>query len=388
MMKAAPFLMIPGPTPVPEPVLDAHARHPIGHRSNEFKAILKEVYSGLQWIFQTERPLFLYTASGTGAMEAALMNTLNPGDEILVLACGVFSHRWAEIAKELGLQVHLQQVPPGEGNHPEDVEKFFRSGAGDRVKAVCLIHNETSTAVLNPLEALVQAIRAHSDALIIVDAVTSLGATPFRFDDWGIDIAISGSQKGFMIPPGLSFLAASGRAMEAHRQCRAPGYYFNFSKAEKNVEPGQTPYTPAVNLVVALHKALELMQQEGLEAIFERHALNRRMVRQAARGMGLSLLVEPDDLASPSVTAIRPPDGLTVSDIRAGIREKFNITLANGQKELEGKIFRIGHLGAIFPRDILTAVSSLEVTLHKLGFRKTLIGAGIAAAQEALVQHG
>jgi aspartate aminotransferase-like enzyme len=393
-MKPDPMLMIPGPTPVPQEVLEVMARPPIGHRSPEFKAILKDVYAGLQWIFQTQRPVFLYTASGTGAMEAAMVNVLNPGDEILVLSCGVFSHRWAEIANELGLVVHLQEVPAGQPSNAEDLTTFLNSDYGPRIKAVYMIHSETSTGVLNPVKALTQIIRTHSDALVIVDTVTSLGAAPFHFDDWDIDIAVSGSQKGFMIQAGLAFLAVSERAMKAHQQVKAPGYYFNFSKYEKNIEPGQTPYTPAISLIRGLQKALELMQAEGLENITRRHFRNQMMVRNAVRAMGLPLFVESDAFASPAVTSILPPDGVSVDHIRAGLKDKFGIIVANGQKELLGKIFRIGHLGAIFPRDMLTTLSSLEVVLHELGFNKTPLGTGVAAAQsdylhpKELIHHG
>ncbi len=387
-MKAEPFLMIPGPTPVPQSILEVLARPPIGHRSNDFKAVLKSVYADMQWIFQTKQPVFVYTASGTGAMEAALMNTVNPGEDVLVLSCGVFSHRWSEIARELGFNVHLQEVHAGQHNNPEDLELLLKSPGTPKFKAVCLIHSETSTGVLNPVEQLAQVIRNNSDALVIVDTVTSLGAAPFYFDQWGIDVAVSGSQKGFMLPPGLAFLAASERAMTAHKNTAAPGYYFNFSKYAKAVEGDTTPYTPAVSLGRGLEKALELMKAEGLEGIFDRHRLNRKMTREAVKAMGLALFVQNDDYASPAVTSILPPEGISVDDIRAGMRNDFSTTIANGQKELTGKIFRIGHLGAIFPRDVLMVIASLEVVLHRLGYDKTPLGTGVAAAQEALIQHG
>lgn len=383
-MNADPILMIPGPTPVPQAVLEVLARPPVGHRSQAFKAIFHRVSEGLQWIFQTRRPVYLYAASGTGAMEAALVNVLNAGDEILVLSCGVFSQRWADIAKTLGITVHLQTVPAGQPHDVDALETFLKEN-GSRIKAVCMIHNETSTGVINPVETLAQVVRANSDALVIVDTVTSLGATEFLFDEWDIDIAVSGSQKGFMLPPGLAFLAASERAMVAHRQVTAPGFYFNFSKYESGVAQDQTPYTPAVTLICGLEKALEMMQADGLETIFNRHRLNRQMVRQAARALNLPLFVESETIASPSVTSIVPPDGTSVDAIRAGMRDRFGITLANGQKELTGKIFRIGHLGAIFPRDVLTSLSALEVVLHGAGYTNAALGAGVAAAQQELL---
>lgn len=387
-MKSDPFLMIPGPTPVPQAILEVLARPPIGHRSGEFKAVLKSVYPKLQWVFQTKNPVFIYSASGTGAMEAALVNVLNHGDEVLVLSCGVFSGRWAEIAKSLGIIVHLQEADPGQPHDAEELKTFLNSALGQNVKAVCLIHNETSTGVLNPLADLSQIIRENSDALIIVDTVTSLGATEFKMDDWGIDIAVSGSQKGFMLPPGLSFIAVSDRAMKAHEQCTTPGYYFHFGKHVKNIDPGQTPYTPALGLIRGLETALDLMQAETLEGVFSRHRLNQTMVREAAKALGLELFVPDERFASPSVTAIVPPADISVDDIRAGLRNRFSITVANGQKELLGKIFRIGHLGAIFPRDVMMTLSALEVVLHELGYNATPFGTGVGAAQKVMVQCG
>ncbi len=387
-MKADQLLMIPGPTPVPATIMEAMARPAMGHRSGEFKAIMKEVYAGLKWVFQTEQPVFMYSASGTGAMEAALVNTVHPGEEILVLACGVFSMRWAEIAKELGIKVHLQSVPAGQANSAEELEQFLKSPEGQNVKAVCMIHSETSTGVLNPVEQFSQIIRAHSNALVVVDTVTGLGAAPFYFDKWGIDIAVSGSQKGFMIHPGLAFLAVSPKAMAVHQQCQNPGFYFNFSKNEKNIEPGQTPYTPAVSLARGLQEALRLMKEEGLDAIWQRHRLNQHMTRAAMRAMGLTLFVQDDAIASPSVTSIVPPSGVSVDDIRAGLRDHFSMTVANGQKDLMGKIFRIGHLGAVFPREVLTAVAATEAVMHKLGFNQAPLGAAVAAAQKEWIQHG
>ena len=387
-MKSDTLLMIPGPTPVPQAILEVLARPPIGHRSEGFKKILNDVYTGLQWVFQTKQPVLLYTASGTGAMEAALVNVLNAGDTVLVLDCGVFSHRWAEIAKTLGLTVQLLSVPPGEPNLPETLAQTLNGPEGKNIKAVCLIHSETSTGVMNPIQELTRVVREHSEALVIVDTVTSLGATEFKFDDWGVDIAVSGSQKGFMLPPGLAFLAVSERAMAAHKQCATPGYYFNFSKYEKSQSTLQTPYTPAITLTCGLQKALSLLQEEGLEGVFARHALNRKMARESMLALGLPLLVKDDQYASPATTAVYPGEGASVDAVRAAMRERFSITIANGQKDLAGKIFRIGHLGAIFPRDMLTVISCLETVYHQHGFTQAQPGVATGKAQEVLNRHG
>ena len=317
-------------------------------------------------------------------MEAALQNTLNPKEEILVLSCGVFSGRWADIAKSLGLTVHLQQVPDGQANNIEHLKAFLTSPEGENIQAVCLIHNETSTGVQNPLKELAKIIRdVKPDALIIVDTVTSLGAVPFEMDNWDIDVAVSGSQKGLMLPPGLAFIAISERALSRHKDCQNPGYYFNFSKYEKGVFDNQTPYTPAITLYQGLNVAMDLMQAEGLGSIYRRHEINTQMTRQAIQALNLPLMVVNDNFASRSVTAVRPIN-LDAEDFRKKLREQFNITVAGGQKDLKGRIFRVGHLGAIFPRDILTTLSCIEIILKQLNHPFDL-GAGIIAAQEVLL---
>ncbi len=372
--------MIPGPTPLPDAVREALSRPAIGHRSAEFKKVLERLYPRLRWIFQTKEDVLLYTASGTGAMEAAVMNTLNPGDPVLVLVCGVFSERWAEIAESLELAVTRLTVPPGQHHTPEQLEVTLSKMGKGYYKAVFLTHSETSTGVLNPVQELVPVIRQHG-ALVIVDVVTSLGATPVPFDDWGLDIAVSGSQKGFMTPPGLSFLALSQRAWEAHRQCQRPGYYFNFGRYKKAQDGDTTPYTPATPLIQALDVALDLMEQESLPSIHARHRQLQAMTRAGVQALGLSLFVVDEQYASPAVTSVMPPEGIAVDKIRAGLREQFGIVVADGQKELKGKIFRIGHLGYIAPRDVLMTLAALEQVLLQLGYPLTP-GAAVAAAEE------
>ena len=383
-MKPTPMLMMPGPTPVPQDVLSELALHPVGHRTKGFKAVMTQLQPKLQWLFQTKQPVFTFSASATGAMEASLINTVNAGDEILVVSCGVFSHRWADIANQLGIVVHELAVPMGQANLPEDLKAFLTGPKGSAIKAVCLIHNETSTAVINPLKALCETIKANSDALILVDTVTGLGAAEFKMDDWGIDVAVSGSQKGWMLPPGLSFLSLSQKAIDAHQNVTRPGFYFNFA-AHLKALPDQTPYTPAVTLITGCLKALELLEAEGLDAIFRRHDTNRRMTRQAIKALGLDLLVPDDSIASPAATAIVPPASLAPDAIQSFMRDHHSIYLASGQKDLKGKIFRIGHLGAIFPRDILTTISCLEATMAHLSNSDAYYGKGSKAAQAALV---
>lgn len=390
-MKKAELLMIPGPTPLPEAVREVLSRPAVGHRSAEFKEVLKRVFPNLRWIFQCKNQVFLYTASGTGAMEAALSNTINTGERILVLVNGVFSQRWAEIAKTLGILVESLDVQPGEGHTPGMLREYLQANRSTEYKAIMLTHSETSTGVLNPVRELTEVCReTHPDALVIADTITSLGAADFNLDEWDIDIAVSGSQKGFMLPPGLSFLALSDRAWQAHQHCKNPGYYFNFTRYQKSQLENTTPYTPATPQILALDIALQLMMDEGLENIVRRHTQLRDMVRAGLKAMGLALFVPQDSYASLSVTSFVPPEGLSVDTVRANLKKRFGIVIADGQKDLKGKIMRIGHLGHVSQRDVLTTLSSLEAVLTDLGVNIPA-GAGVAAAirvqQEAVAAH-
>lgn len=379
-MKKAELLMIPGPTPLPDVVREVLGRPAIGHRSAEFKDVLRRVFPNLRWIFRSKNQVFLYTASGTGAMEAALSNTCNPGDRILVLVNGVFSQRWAEIGKNLGLQIETLTVPNGESHAPGLLKEYLE--AQDAFKAVCLTHSETSTGVLNPIRKLTQVIReASPHSLVIVDAITSLGAAHFDFDGWDLDVAVSGSQKGFMLPPGLSFLALSDRAWQAHQNVPNPGYYFNFTRYQKAQLEDTTPYTPSTPLILGLDVALQMMMEEGHDKMILRHTRLQAMTRAGLRAMGLDLFVADDGLASPSVTSFYPPSGTTVDAVRGALKKQFGIVIADGQKELKGKIMRIGHLGYVSERDVLTTLSALETVLSDIGV-DIPAGAGIAAARQ------
>ena len=385
-MKKSDLLMIPGPTPLPDAVREVMSKPAIGHRSAEFKDILSRVFPALQWIFQSKNSVFLYTASGTGAMEAALSNTLNPGDKILVLANGVFSHRWAEIAKTLGLDVEVLTVAMGEAHTPELLAAHLKDKTD--YAAIMMAHSETSTGVLNPVKELVATGRKLiPNALQIVDTITSLGAADFALDAWDVDLAVSGSQKGFMLPPGLSFLALSDKAWDAHKACKNPGYYFNFTRYQKSQAEDTTPYTPATPLIIGLDVTLKMMKDEGLAGITGRHRLLRDMTRAGLQAMGMELFVKDDAVASFSVTSWLPPAGTTVDAIRAGLKKRFGIVIADGQKELKGKILRIGHLGHVSERDVLTVLGALELVLTDLGVTINA-GAGTAAAAQLAIQAG
>lgn len=382
-MKDKSFLMIPGPTPVPESVLLAMAKHPIGHRSSEFSAILEETYADLKWLFQTKNDVFIYTSSGTGAMEAALSNLINEGDKVLSLVIGNFGNRWAKIATSLGADVEKIEVCAGQAIDTVALKQRLDADTDKEIKIVTLTHNETSTGVTNPLKELIAIIKEHG-AVSVVDGVTSIGAIECKMDEWGIDVLISGSQKGFMIPPGLAFLAASEKAFKLHEQCKHPSFYFDWSAYRKSVRANSTPYTPAVNLIVALNEALKAMKKDGLDNILKRHARHAKALRAAIKAIGLQLMVEDDSIASNAITSVYPPAGITVPDIRSTLKKDFDIVVANGQNDLKDKIFRMGTLGFVCDRDILAAVGSLEAALYKLGY-KFQLGAGVKAAIENLV---
>jgi aspartate aminotransferase-like enzyme len=371
------FLMIPGPTPVPDAVLEAIARHPIGHRTPEFSKALKEVTEGLQWMGETSNDLFLFTASGTAAMEAAICNTINQGDHVLSVVCGVFGERWAKIAEAFGARVERLVFEPGQAVDLDLLKAKLAHDDGKLIKAVTITHNETSTGVINDLESIGKMVRNHG-ALSIVDAVTSFGVTKLPIDAWHLDIVTTGSQKALMLPPGLSFIFFGPRAWEAYKECKTPRFYLDVGKCKKSLIQDTTPFTPNVSFVEGLRVSLALIKSEGLDKVFRRHVMLRDMLRSGVKSLGLELFV--DDLAaSPSITAILPPDGLAVSDIRKGLKSRFRILVADGQEELKGKIFRIGHMGYVFERDIVMTLGALESVLQDLGF-DVKPGAAVEAA--------
>lgn len=381
-MQDKTFLMIPGPTPVPESVLLAMAKHPIGHRSNEFSEIIKSVYSDLKWLFQTKNEVFIYAASGTGAMEAALSNLVNQGDKVLCLVIGNFGARWSKIAQSRGAVVEKVEVELGEVITPEALKAKLSQDTKKEIKIVTLTHSETSTGAKNDIKTLCKIIKDHG-AISVVDGVTSVGSMDVKMDEWGIDVLVSGSQKGFMIPPGLAFLAASPRAFEVHEKCLFPSFYFDWTAHKKAVLEDTTPWTPAINLVFALHEAFKIMKKEGLENIFARHQRLALGLRKAVRAVGLELFVKEDENASFAITSILPPKGISVPDIRKVFKNDFDIVVANGQNALKDKIFRMGTLGFVSDRDLITAVGSLEAVLLKLGHNFE-VGSGVKAVLETL----
>ena len=378
------MLMIPGPTPVPEAALLALAKHPIGHRSSEFSNLMAEVTQNLKWLHQTESDVLMLTASGTGAVEAGMINFLSPGDRILVGCNGKFGERWAEVGQAYSLQVETVTAEWGQPLDPQLFAQKLEADTEKQIKAVVITHSETSTGVLNDLETINRHVKAHGEALIIVDAVTSLGAVNLPIDAWGLDVVASGSQKAYMIPPGLGFVAVSSKAWEAYKTAKLPRYYLDLGKYRKATAKNTTPFTPPVNLMVALHTTLRMMQAEGLESLFARHQRLMNATRAAIKGLNLPLFAA-DSVASPAITAVAP-EGVESDQIRAIMKKQFDIALAGGQDHLTNKIFRIGHLGFVCDRDILSAIASLEVALRELGYEGFTPGSGIAAASRVFSQ--
>ena len=374
-MKDKTFLMIPGPTPVPESVMMEIAKHPIGHRSSEFSSILKEVYENLKYVFQTKNDVFMFTSSGTGAMCAALENLVNEGDKVLCLSLGNFGNRWAKIAESRGANVEKIEVEAGEVIDPNILRKRLEEDTNKEIKIVTLTHSETSTGAANDVKALCSIIREHG-AISVVDGVTSVCAMPCKPDEWGIDVLVSGSQKGFMIPPGLAFLTANERAWKVYERCKHPSFYFDWAAHKKAVEGDTTPFTPAVNLIVGLNQALKMIKEEGIDNMNARHRRHAMALRKAIKAINLELLVKDDNNASHSITSILPPEGISVPDIRSTMKKDFDIVVANGQNKLKDKIFRMGTLGFVCDRDLIAAVGALEATLVKLG-HKFEVGKGV-----------
>ncbi len=374
------YLLTPGPTPVPPEVLAAIAQPVIHHRSPDFQAVYERSLARLREVFRTEREVLLFGSAGTGVMEAAVANLVSPGDRVLVVSAGHFGERWVAIASAYGAEVERVQYGWGEIPAAEDVAA--RLGELGGAKAVLITHSETSTGVVCDLQALAAAA-SEAGSLCVVDAVSSLGAVPLETDAWGLDVVVSGSQKALMTPPGLAMTAASERAWEARGD--SPRFYFDWERTRKAQASLDAPFTPPVSLVVGLDVALGLLLETGLEATFDRHARLGRACREGAKAMGLELF-SPDEDRSAVVTAIRAPQGTDATELVRSLRDRFGITIANGQGELKGKIFRIGHIGYFDIFDITTALAAVELVLAELGAELER-GVAVTRALEAYEEH-
>ena len=354
-------LRIPGPTPCPQEVLQAVSKQMISHRGKEFITMFNSVTEKLKRVFQTQDDVFLLTCSGTGGLEAAIVNTLSPGDKILAVSCGVFGDRFADIAKQYGANVKHLNFDWGKPVDPEAVDRALR--AESDIKAVLVTHNETSTGITNNIAEISSVVKKF-DKLLLVDAVSSLGCIDLPVDNWHCDIVITCSQKGWMAPPGLAMVSVSEKAWQACGNAKMPRYYWDFSKARDYSRKGQTPWTPAVSICYALNASLDLMLNEGLANIFARHARVAQMTRNGIRSLGLSVFAQ-ESHASNTVTAVSGDDKLDISKLLQVLRDEYDVVIAGGQRKLSGKIFRIAHLGLVGENDIKVVLQALAGALPK-----------------------
>lgn len=375
------FLLAPGPTPVPENVLLAMAQPMIHHRTPQFSAIFAEAKDDLKYIFQTKQDVLILAASGTGAMEGSITNLFSPGDEVIVINGGKFGERWGKISEAYGLKVHWLNVEWGKAVDSQDVKKAL--DANPKIKAVLMQASETSTTVAHPVKEIAELTRNRQDSVLIVDGITSVGVFPTPMDEWGIDVLVSGSQKAFMLPPGLAFAALSEKAWKFMETAKCPRFYFDFKKERKNLKNNTTAYTPAASLIIGLRDALKMLKEEGLENVFARHNRLARATRAAVKAMGLKLLAP--DSPSDATTGAYVPENIDGEKFVKYLRDDMGITMAGGQDHLKGKIIRIAHLGYVDTFDIIVAISSIEMALRKFG-HKVEFGKGVAAAQEILLE--
>lgn len=379
MLKSANLLRIPGPTPIPPSVSRAMTQPMIGHRSEEAKELLETLKNKMKPVFGTKEDVIILTGSGTSGLEAAVVNTTDAGDEVLVIVTGNFGERFAGICDTYQLNVHRLEVEWGKAANPDEVRDYLQNNKN--IKAVFVTACETSTGVLNPIGEISQAVREASDALVVVDGVSSVGGADTRMDEWGVDVYVTGSQKAMMLPPGLCFIAASERAWGVIKGNKRPRFYLDLCRYENDA----APFTPALSLLRGLEEALELIEEEGLDHVYERHTTMMHMTRAAAKALGLKLLTTEED-ASPTVTTIMPED-FEGDTLRKQLKKEFDLDLAGGQKTLKGKVIRIGHMGYCTPADVLQVISLLESGLQRIG-KEIKSGQGVAAAQDIYFQAG
>lgn len=371
------YLMTPGPTPVPPEVLLTQAAPIIHHRTPDFSAAFAEAIEGLKYVFQTEGDALLFASSGTGVMEAAIANCFSAGDSVIVCRNGKFGDRQKQIAEVYGLNVVDLAYEWTSVVDPADVAAALRENPG--VRGVIVTQSETSSGVLNDIKAIGAIVREYPECVLIVDSITGIGAVECRTDEWGLDVVMTGSQKGLMLPPGLAACTVSEKAWRAYERSTLPKYYFDWMKYKKNIEKDTTPFTPAVSLVLGLVVALKMIREEGLENTIARHSMLAEATRRGCEALGLTLFAPPEGRGS-AVTPVWVPEGVDGKKIVSILKNKYGITIAGGQDDYAGRIFRVGHLGYFGVFDIITTLAGLEMTLAELGYAFER-GSGIAAAQ-------
>jgi alanine-glyoxylate transaminase/serine-glyoxylate transaminase/serine-pyruvate transaminase len=373
------FLQIPGPTPVPDRILRAMDMPVIDHRGPEFKRLGLRVLSGIRTVFKTANPVVIYPSSGTGAWEAALLNTLSPGDKVLMYETGHFATLWRNIAVKLGLQPEFIPSDWRSGADAAAIEARLADDKAHAIKAVCVVHNETSTGATSRIDEVRRAMHAaRHPALLMVDTISSLASIDYRHDEWGVDVTVGGSQKGLMLPPGLGFNAISDKALAASKAARLPKSYFGWEDMLGPNKEGFFPYTPATNLLYGLAEAIDMLHEEGLERVFARHDRHAEAVRRAARAWGLEILCRDPKYYSSTLTAVLMPEGHDADAFRGVALNQFDVSLGTGLAKVAGKVFRIGHLGDTNDLTIVATLAGVEMALALAGVPHK--PAGVAAA--------
>jgi serine---pyruvate transaminase len=370
------YLLTPGPTPIPEEVLLSMARPIIHHRTPQFMEILKEAVEGLKYILQTKNDVFIFASSGTGAMESAVTNLLSPGDSAIVVRGGKFGERFSEICQAYGVNPVNIDVEWGNAVDPGLIDKLLSKDKS--IKAVCATLCETSTAVVNDIKAIGEIV-SKTDAVLIVDVISGLGSVEFKADEWKVDIAVGGSQKGLMIPPGISFVSVSHKAFAMANTSKLPKFYFCYKAAKKSADKNDTPWTPAITLIIGLVEAIKIIKHETLEGAILRQRKMAEAIRAAAKALGLQLLAPK--AASDAVTAIKLPSSIDGNKLVKTMRDVYGVGIAGGQAELKGKIIRIASMGFMTQWDIIVAISCLEIVLKQMGYKFEL-GSGVKAVEE------
>ena len=374
------YLLAPGPTPVPPEVLLAMARPVIHHRAPEFADLFAKVREDLKWVFQTGNDVLILASSGTGGMEGSVANFLSPGDKALVVNGGKFGERWGKLCKTFGVQVSDIKVEWGRAVDPQLVAEALKKDPS--IKAVYVQASETSTGVAHDVRTLAETVKGYEDTILVVDAITALGVFDIQTDAWGLDVVVSGSQKAFMLPPGLAFVSVSEKAWRLAEKAKNGAFYFDFKKERQSQVKNQTAYTPAVSMIFGLQEVLTMLKSEGLQAVFARQAKLAQAMREGAKAAGLALFAK--DSPSDDLTAISAPEGVDGQAVYKNLRVQYGITAAGGQDHLKGKIFRVSHMGYMDRFDVITALAAIEMVLKGLG-HPVKLGSGVAKAQELLM---
>lgn len=384
-MERRSYLQIPGPTNVPDRILKALSNQQINHRGDQFKGLMIKAVEGLKEIFRTENDVLIFPSSGSGILESSIVNLFSPGDTLLVSSIGVFSERVALIAESYGLNVIRIEKEWGKSIKAEDVKEALAKDVDKVIKAVCLPHNETTSGIVNDIESISSAIKeVEHPALLLVDVVSSLASLPFETDKWNVDVAIGASQKGLMLPPGMGIAVVSKKAWNAVENSKLPKWYWDYKAVKGRMEIFQFPYTPPITLFFGLSESIDIIREEGLENIWDRHKLMGLAVRNALKAMNLELFAE-EGYESDTITAVVIPEGINFAEFSKLIDSKYGVVLGGGLQKLSGKIFRIGHMGSINKLDIYAIVGAIEMSLYELGY-KVELGTSSKAVSETFLK--